>query len=106
MKITCNKCGKPVSTEISDNTIITAWVECQKCISDSYSFRVLNISNNLSFYPESRLDTMEFKELIEHVEDEQQLFVYCDESKEFWKAEEFFLQTKIRDFESDSFENE
>lgn len=32
MKIRCCKCGKIVSTEIPDTTIIRAWIECPECI--------------------------------------------------------------------------
>lgn len=31
MKILCNLCGKIVSTEIPDNTLIRAWIECPEC---------------------------------------------------------------------------
>lgn len=33
MRIKCCNCGKVVSTEVSDSTIIAAWVECADCIS-------------------------------------------------------------------------
>ena len=32
MRIRCNVCGKSVSTEVPDETIIRAWVECPECI--------------------------------------------------------------------------
>jgi len=32
MKIRCSKCGKAVSSEVPDNTVIRAWVECPECI--------------------------------------------------------------------------
>ena len=31
MLITCNKCGEPVSTDVPDDTVIRAWVECPEC---------------------------------------------------------------------------
>lgn len=35
MRILCNKCGKPVSTEVPEGTIIRAWVECPECVEKS-----------------------------------------------------------------------
>jgi DNA-directed RNA polymerase subunit RPC12/RpoP len=32
MRIPCNRCGKSVSSEVPDETIIRAWVECPECI--------------------------------------------------------------------------
>lgn len=32
MIIRCSVCGLPVSTDVPDNTIIAAWVECDDCI--------------------------------------------------------------------------
>ena len=32
MRIKCSKCGKSVSTEVPDNTVIRAWIECPECI--------------------------------------------------------------------------
>ena len=32
MRIRCAKCGKSVSNEVSDNTVIAAWIECIDCI--------------------------------------------------------------------------
>ncbi len=32
MKIKCCVCGKSVSTEVLDNTIIRSWIECPECI--------------------------------------------------------------------------
>lgn len=32
MRIGCNICGKPVSSEVPDDTIVRAWVECPECI--------------------------------------------------------------------------
>ena len=32
MKIRCNRCGKIVSTEVPDGTVIRAWIECPECI--------------------------------------------------------------------------
>ena len=31
MKIKCCRCGKSVSTEVPNNTIIRAWIECPEC---------------------------------------------------------------------------
>lgn len=32
MKIRCNKCGKAVSTEVPNETIVRAYIECPECI--------------------------------------------------------------------------
>lgn len=32
MKIKCSKCGRPVSIEVPDDTIIRAWIECPDCL--------------------------------------------------------------------------
>jgi hypothetical protein len=32
MRIWCMNCGKSVSTEVPEGTIIRAWVECPECI--------------------------------------------------------------------------
>jgi len=32
MRIRCNDCGKSVSTEVPDGTIIRAWISCPECI--------------------------------------------------------------------------
>ena len=31
MRIRCSECGKSVSSEVPDNTIIRAWVVCPEC---------------------------------------------------------------------------
>lgn len=31
-RIYCNQCGKSVSTEVPDDTIVRAWVECPECV--------------------------------------------------------------------------
>jgi hypothetical protein len=32
MKIKCMECGKEVSTEVPDGTLVRAWIECPECI--------------------------------------------------------------------------
>lgn len=32
MRIRCNECGKSISTEVPDETIIRAWIVCPECI--------------------------------------------------------------------------
>ena len=32
MQLTCNRCGKPVTTVVPDGTICRAWVECPECV--------------------------------------------------------------------------
>lgn len=34
-RIHCNKCGKSVSSEVPDDTIVRAWVECPECVAKS-----------------------------------------------------------------------
>lgn len=34
-RIPCSKCGKSVSTEVPDETIVRAWVECPECTSET-----------------------------------------------------------------------
>ena len=31
MRIKCNLCSKPVSSEVPENTVMRAWVECPEC---------------------------------------------------------------------------
>ena len=35
MKLYCNICNKPVSTEVPEGTVIKAWVECVECSKSS-----------------------------------------------------------------------
>ena len=37
MRIKCNVCGKSVSTEVPDETVIRAWVSCPECIEKDVS---------------------------------------------------------------------
>ncbi len=32
MRLTCNRCGKSVSNEMPDDTVVRAWIECPECI--------------------------------------------------------------------------
>jgi DNA-directed RNA polymerase subunit RPC12/RpoP len=32
MRLRCNKCGKSVSIEVPDDTILRGWIECPECI--------------------------------------------------------------------------
>lgn len=32
MILHCNRCGKRVSTEVPDDTVIGAWIECAECV--------------------------------------------------------------------------
>lgn len=34
MRLRCGKCGKSVSNEVPDDTIVRAWLECPECIED------------------------------------------------------------------------
>jgi DNA-directed RNA polymerase subunit RPC12/RpoP len=36
MRILCYTCGKSVSTEVPDSTIVRAWIECPECIKKQY----------------------------------------------------------------------
>lgn len=61
-------------------------------------YRILRISNNLADYPDCEKDTLEHPELVECVSDEMESFVYCDETKEVWDAQEFFLIHPLESF--------
>jgi DNA-directed RNA polymerase subunit RPC12/RpoP len=32
MKLRCNSCGTPVSTEVPDDTVVRAYIECPECV--------------------------------------------------------------------------
>jgi hypothetical protein len=34
MRIKCNICGKDVSTEVPEGTVVRAWIECPECTQD------------------------------------------------------------------------
>lgn len=68
-----------------------------------YNFRVLNISSNLRKFPDSVSDTTEFPFLIDYLEGEQDLFVYCLNTGEFHKAKDFFYDINVRSFETEDF---
>ncbi len=34
MKLHCNTCGKAVSTEVPDDTIVRGYIECPECIEE------------------------------------------------------------------------
>jgi hypothetical protein len=34
MRILCGRCQKSVSSEVSDKTVVRAWVECPECLND------------------------------------------------------------------------
>jgi len=40
MRIPCNVCGKAISTEIPNDSIIRAWVECPECIQEEKEARL------------------------------------------------------------------
>ena len=66
----------------------------------NYSFKTLSISNNIKDYPESEKDTIEHPELLEYVDDEQEGFVYCNETGDFWTFSDFFHCVKIEGFQN------
>jgi len=68
-------------------------------------FRVLSITNNPENYPESISDSVEFPDLVEEVEDEQELFIYHQESGQFYPAGDFFRMVNVIDFTA-TFEEE
>ncbi len=37
MRLHCSKCGKTVSTDVADETIVRAWIECPECIQEGVS---------------------------------------------------------------------
>jgi hypothetical protein len=60
-------------------------------------YRVLSITNNPPKYPEIAMDSAEFPELVEDVEDEQELFI-MDETGTFYKANWFFYTLEVKEF--------
>jgi hypothetical protein len=54
MRIRCNNCGKPVSNEVPDTTIIKAWVECQECIDREEAIN--RLQNEMNQVVEEKLD--------------------------------------------------
>jgi DNA-directed RNA polymerase subunit RPC12/RpoP len=32
MRLMCNRCGKPVSSEVPEETVVRAWIECPECL--------------------------------------------------------------------------
>jgi len=36
MRLTCGVCGRVVSTEILDNTVVVAFIQCPECIELEY----------------------------------------------------------------------
>ena len=64
-------------------------------------YRVVKITNNLDEYPSCEKDTMEFPELIDHVDDELDWFI-VDENGNYWEAGDFFFMVEpgIVTFES------
>lgn len=64
----------------------------------SRNYLVLRISSNILSYPDCEIDTKTHPELVEYVEDEMDIFIYCVETKEFWKASDFFYDEDIRYF--------
>jgi glycine cleavage system protein P-like pyridoxal-binding family len=63
-------------------------------------FRVLDIAKNLEDFPQYAKDTLEFPELVEEVEDETEIFIYCENNESFYRASEFFLAIDMKTFES------
>lgn len=54
MRIGCMNCGKSVSSEVPEGTIVRAWVECPECIEkkpkqqfDDLEARISAIENHL-----------------------------------------------------------
>ena len=43
MRLCCNKCGKSVTTEVPDTTIVRAWIECPECIEKDEKWMDANI---------------------------------------------------------------
>jgi hypothetical protein len=45
VRLTCNNCGKIVSTEVPDNTVVRACLECPECIEKQYVSKKLKVTN-------------------------------------------------------------
>lgn len=63
-----------------------------------YNFRVLRITNNIEDYPDCEKDTLEFPDLVEHVSDEMDIFIFNLETGNFWKAGDFFYEVSLSGF--------
>ena len=65
------------------------------------NYRVVSITNNVGEYPESAKDTENFPHLVQHLEDEHELFVVRLGTDDFWCADDFLQMVGIRDFSTD-----
>ena len=54
-RIHCNQCGKSVSSEVPDDTIVRAWVECPECVKlPQYESQLFNRNDGgVELIPES-----------------------------------------------------
>lgn len=60
-------------------------------------FKVVKISNNLEEYPECKKDTDDHPNLIEHVNDEMDIFI-IDNDGGWCRADDFFYNENIKAF--------
>lgn len=51
MRLRCCKCGKSVSNEVPDSTIIRAWFECPECVAIDPKFHALESIAKTSMPP-------------------------------------------------------
>ncbi|KPK54172.1 MAG: hypothetical protein AMS22_06325 [Thiotrichales bacterium SG8_50] len=58
-------------------------------------YRVVKITNNVDRYPECADDTAKYPDLVQHVEDEMELFIISADTGRFWPAGDFFYMTDV-----------
>lgn len=67
--LTCNKCGKQVSTAVPDDTVVRGWIECPDCIDETIEQgTTMNKKNcswcRLEFIPEDTHESTEYPYLL------------------------------------------
>ena len=53
MRLRCSRCGKSVSTEVPDETVVRAWIECPECVekhSDEKEDAILALQEAEDYY--------------------------------------------------------
>ena len=62
-------------------------------------YKVANITDDLTRYPECKEDTETFPHLVSHLEDEYGVFIVnTEDHSDFYPGNEFFMMLNIKDF--------
>jgi len=61
-------------------------------------YKLIHITNNIEEYPEDENDTLEYPNLIDEVEDEEEHFIIDLETGEYFPARDFFLMVDLEYF--------